>query len=83
MWRLPDRLQRRLLGRCGRLFHPAGKLRLINGDGVVNTIGFLALLSAWGSCPAPPANCVADFDESGDVGVTDFLAMLANWGPCH
>jgi hypothetical protein len=29
---------------------------------------------------APPDNCAADFDESGDVGVTDFLILLSSWG---
>ncbi|MBT8487015.1 MAG: hypothetical protein HKO59_17220 [Phycisphaerales bacterium] len=26
--------------------------------------------------------CVADIDESGDVGFSDLLAVLAHWGPC-
>ena len=26
--------------------------------------------------------CVADLDDSGDVGVSDLLALLGSWGPC-
>jgi hypothetical protein len=62
---------------CIRLVPPGD----IDGDCVVGVADFLVMLATWGSCPAPPANCVADFDQSGDVGVTDFLILLANWGP--
>ncbi|MHC4219007.1 MAG: right-handed parallel beta-helix repeat-containing protein [Planctomycetota bacterium] len=48
------------------------------GDGVVNVIDFLGLLSLWGTDPGGPP----DFDGDGDVGVTDFLELLANWGSC-
>ncbi|MHC4421995.1 MAG: agmatine deiminase family protein [Planctomycetota bacterium] len=51
----------------------------IDGDGVVGVLDFLALLSAWGPCPAPPADCPADIDGNGDVDVVDFLALLAAW----
>ncbi len=47
---------------------------------MVGITDFLILLATWVSCPAPPANCVADFDESGDVGVTDFLLLLGKLG---
>ncbi len=30
--------------------------------------------------PAPP--CLADFDDTGDVGVKDLLFLLGTWGPC-
>jgi hypothetical protein len=64
---------------CIRLVPPGD----IDGDCAVGVADFLILLATWGSCPALPADCVADFDESGDVGVTDFLILLANWGPCE
>ncbi len=51
----------------------------LNGDGVVNTVDFLALLQAWGLCPAPPVPCAADLDGDNDVGITDFLLLLQNW----
>jgi len=52
----------------------------LDGDGAVGILDFLALLAAWGPCPAPPADCPADLDGDGAVGINDFLALLANWG---
>ncbi len=46
-----------------------------NGDGAVDTNDFLALLAAWGSCPA----CPEDLDANGAVDTTDLLMLLANW----
>jgi hypothetical protein len=54
----------------------------IDGDGQVGVTDFLALLAAFGPCPAPPDPCPADIDGDGQVGVTDFLALLAAFGPC-
>jgi ligand-binding sensor domain-containing protein len=51
----------------------------LDGDGVVGTIDFLALLSAWGPC-ADCGACPADLDGDCAVGITDFLILLANWG---
>jgi pyrrolidone-carboxylate peptidase len=51
----------------------------IDHDGVVGILDFLALLAAWGPCPAPPDACPADIDGDGSVGVLDFLALLAAW----
>jgi hypothetical protein len=48
----------------------------LDGDGVVGIVDFLALLAAWGPCPAP---CIADLDGDGTVGIIDFLSLLANW----
>jgi hypothetical protein len=53
----------------------------LDGSGMVGITDFLALLAAWGPCPAPcPPSCPADFDGDCEVGVTDFLILLANWG---
>ena len=52
----------------------------LDGDGVVGILDFLALLAAWGPCPAPPAQCPADLDGDGAVGILDFLLLLSNWG---
>jgi len=49
----------------------------LDGDGHVGVTDFLALLSAWGPCPAP---CAADLDGNGTVDVVDMLALLAAWG---
>ena len=51
----------------------------IDGDGIVGISDFLALLAAWGPCPAPPLECPADLDNDGYVRITDFLLLLANW----
>jgi hypothetical protein len=50
-----------------------------DSSGDVGVVDFLAMLAAWGPCPA----CPEDFDQSGTVDVSDFLALLANWGSCY
>ena len=52
----------------------------LDGDGAVGILDFLALLAAWGPCPAPPADCPADLDGDGTVGILDLLMLLGNWG---
>ena len=52
----------------------------LDGDGAVGIVDFLALLAAWGPCPAPPADCPADLDGDGTVGILDFMMLLGNWG---
>ncbi len=53
----------------------------LDGDGAVGITDLLALLGAWGPCPAPcpPAACPADLDDDCIVGITDLLVLLANW----
>jgi len=51
----------------------------VNGDGVVNVDDLLAVISAWGPCPAPPASCPADLDNSGAVSVDDLLLVINHW----
>lgn len=55
----------------------------IDGNNIVGASDLLALLAAWGPCPAPPAACDADLDCDGSVGASDLLILLANWGPCE
>jgi hypothetical protein len=56
----------------------------INGDGVVNVIDLLTVISAWGPCAAPPQNCAADVapqpNGDGVVNVADLLMIINNWG---
>ena len=56
----------------------------INHDGVVNAADLLAVINAWGSCPAPPTTCPADIaplpDGDGTVNVLDLLMVINNWG---
>ena len=71
---------------------PIGAVRLtpipvngdVSGDGVVNVTDLLAVIGAWGACPAPPAACPADIapQPSGDgqVNVNDLLMVINNWG---
>ena len=51
----------------------------LNGDGSVDAIDLLALLSAWGPC-ADPRDCPGDLDGDGAVNVPDLLQMLNSWG---
>jgi hypothetical protein len=51
----------------------------LDGDGIVGIVDFLALLAAWGPCPAPPSECPADVDGNGAVDILDFLELLSNW----
>jgi hypothetical protein len=55
----------------------------LDADGIVGISDFLALLGAWGPCPAEPEPCPGDIDGDGAVGVTDFLELLAAWGYCR
>jgi murein tripeptide amidase MpaA len=51
----------------------------VNNDGIVDVIDLLALLGAWGPCPAPPMGCPADVNGNGAVEIADLLTLLANW----
>lgn len=50
----------------------------INGDGIVNVIDLLHVISAWGACPG----CPADTNGDGVVNVIDLLAIIGGWGAC-
>jgi choice-of-anchor B domain-containing protein len=56
----------------------------VNCDNVVNVSDLLAVISAWGQCPAPPASCNADVapapNGDGQVNVSDLLMVISNWG---
>jgi hypothetical protein len=57
----------------------------VNCSGVVDIDDLLAVINAWGPCPAPPATCAADIAPPGGdgaVGVPDLLAIINAWGPC-
>ncbi len=51
-----------------------------NGDDTVNVTDLLNVIGAWGDCPAPPADCLADLNGDGVVNVTDLLTVIGNWG---
>jgi hypothetical protein len=48
----------------------------VDGDEEVGFTDLLAILAAWGPCPAP---CDADLDGSGSVGFEDLLEVLTGW----
>lgn len=50
---------------------------------IVGASDLLALLAAWGPCPAPPDACDADLDCDGIVGASDLLLLLAVWDQCQ
>ena len=53
----------------------------LNGDEIIGVADLLALLSAWGKCPAKET-CTADINGDGDVNKADLCVLLSNWGPC-
>ena len=56
----------------------------VNSDGIVNVIDLLAVLNAWGACPASLQPCPADIapppSGDGQVNVLDLLMVINNWG---
>ncbi|MHC5004157.1 MAG: trypsin-like peptidase domain-containing protein [Planctomycetota bacterium] len=51
----------------------------VNVDGIVDADDAVAVLLAWGPCPAA---CPADVTADGAVDVDDLLDVLLSWGPC-
>jgi hypothetical protein len=51
----------------------------VNGDGAVNVLDLVEVITLWGPCPAPPSACPADVDDDGAVGVTDLVAVVLDW----
>jgi hypothetical protein len=61
--------------------------KLMPGDatdnGTVDVDDLLAVINAWGDCPAPPGTCFADIAPlggNGVINVDDLLAVINNWG---
>jgi hypothetical protein len=50
----------------------------ITGDGYVDVLDLLFLLSHWGY----PQPCPADVNGDGLIDVLDLLDLLSDWGPC-
>jgi hypothetical protein len=61
-------------------------------EGVINIDDLLAVISAWGACPAFPGNCGADIAPIGSppnqplgdgvVNIDDLLTVISGWGAC-
>jgi glucose/arabinose dehydrogenase len=50
-----------------------------NGDGMVDFLDLLVVLTDWGPCPG---GCPGDVVPDGVVGLGDVLVVLSRWGPC-
>jgi formylglycine-generating enzyme len=66
--------------RVGRLSGEQFEPGDVNGDGSVDVDDLIAVILAWGPCPAPPADCPADVNNSGAVDVDDLIMVILNWG---
>jgi hypothetical protein len=58
---------------------------IVGNGGDVNIDDLLAVINAWGPCPAPPGLCLADITPLGGNGVVDIddlLAVIGGWGAC-
>jgi hypothetical protein len=52
----------------------------VNDDGVVDVGDLVAVVLAWGECPAAcPPSCPADVDGDCLVGVNDLVDVILNW----
>jgi hypothetical protein len=58
-----------------------------SADGEVGIDDVLAVISAWGACPAAPEDCPGNIIATGAsaaaVDVEDVLAVISAWGPCE
>ena len=60
----------------------------VNHSHAVNVDDLLAVITAWGACPIPPALCPADVapigppQGNGVVNVDDLLLVITHWGAC-
>jgi hypothetical protein len=60
----------------------------ITHDGIVAADDLVAVILAWGPCPAPPQPCPANVEEPGqgegqhEVNTDDLIAVLLSWGKC-
>ena len=51
----------------------------LTGDLSVNVEDLLAVIAAWGPCPAEPTPCPADIVDDQIVNVADLLAVISHW----
>jgi hypothetical protein len=65
---------------------PANIVDSGSSAGVVDIDDLLAVISAWGACPLPPAACPANIITAGasatNVDIDDLLAVISAWGAC-
>lgn len=51
----------------------------VDGSGAVNVQDLMAVLLAWGACPAD-GQCSGDTDRDGVVDIVDLVAVVTHWG---
>ena len=57
----------------------------ITGNDVVDIDDLVAVVLAWGACPAPPATCSSDIAPpagNGVVNIDDLVIIITGWGAC-
>lgn len=54
----------------------------VNNDSSVNSTDLLAVVSAWGGCPAQCPADIAPVGGDGVVSSTDLLSVIGGWGAC-
>ena len=48
----------------------------VNGNGSVNIEDLMAVLGAWGQCPAP---CLPDLNGDQTVNIIDLMTVISHW----
>jgi hypothetical protein len=55
----------------------------VDANGVVGVTDLLAVIGAWGNCPAAlMACCPSDITGDRNINANDLLQVIAKWGPC-
>jgi hypothetical protein len=67
----------------GQIIAPAPKCAAdTDCTGVVDVDDLVAVILAWGDCPADPKPCPSDIDYSGATDVDDLVGVILGWGDC-
>jgi len=61
-------------------YEGVGMLGDVNGDGVVNVVDLLEVVSSWGACAGCDADIAPHPAGDGVVNVADLLLVISHWG---